>query len=56
MNIERRLRKKINAIVVMTGNYPDQMRITPEEWEEVQKQLGKIEKFEGVKLVLWNKI
>lgn len=50
MNIERKLRKKINAIVVMTGEYPSQIKVSLEEWEEI----GEIEKFEGVKLICKN--
>ena len=46
MKIENVIRKRIKTIVLMNNEYPRELRVTKEEWEE----LGKPEKFEGVKL------
>ena len=48
MDIQKKLEKKINNIIQLTGEYPEQMNITKEEWE----QLGKIDKFKNVKLIV----
>ena len=50
MNIEKKLRKRISTIATMTGEYPNQIKVSLEEWEEI----GEIEKFEGVKLICKN--
>ena len=41
MNIERKIEKKIYTIIEITKEYPKQIEITKEEWE----QLGKLDKF-----------
>lgn len=46
MTIEQKLRKRINTIIQITGDYPEEIKVTKEEWE----QLGKPDKFLNVKL------
>lgn len=46
MTIKKKLEKKINAIIQLSGTYPEQIEITKEEYE----QLGRVDKFMGVKL------
>ena len=48
MKAENKIRKTIKTIVLMNNEYPKEIKITKEEWEE----LGKPEKFEGVKLII----
>ena len=48
MNIQKKIERKINNIIQLTGEYPEQIEITKEEWE----QLGKPSKFMNVKLVI----
>ena len=46
MTIEQKLQKRINTIIQLTGDYPKEIEITKEEWE----QLRKPDKFLNVKL------
>lgn len=48
MSIERKIEKKIYTIIEITKEYPKQIEITKEEWE----QLGKLDKFMNVKLIV----
>ncbi len=45
MTIENKLEKRIKTIVQMTGEYPKQMEVTKEEYEQLRQ-----ETFRGVKL------
>lgn len=46
MKIENKIKKRIKTIAIINNQYPKEIRVTKEEWEE----LGKPEKYEGVKL------
>lgn len=35
MTIERKLEKKINTIIQLTGDYPEEIEITQEEYDEL---------------------
>ena len=48
MNIEKKIEKRINTIIQITKEYPKQVEVTKEEWE----QLGKPDKFMNVKLIV----
>ena len=48
MNIEKKIEKRINTIIQISKEYPKQIEITKEEWE----QLGKQDKFMNVKLIV----
>ena len=48
MNIEKKIEKRINTIVQITKEYPKEVKVTKEEWE----QLGKKDKFLNVKLIV----
>lgn len=45
MTIEKKLEKRINTIIQLTGTYPKEMEVTKEEY----KQIGQ-DNFMGVKL------
>ena len=45
MKIENKLRKRIKTITLMTGEYPKEIEITLEEYNEIN-----LDKFQGVKL------
>lgn len=46
MKIENKIRKKIKTISLLTGEYPKEIDISEEEY----KELGEIDKIDGVKL------
>ena len=48
MNVQKKIERKINNIIQLTGEYPGQIEITKKEWE----QLGKKDKFLNVKLIV----
>lgn len=50
MKIENKLRKRIKTITLMTGKYPKEIEITPEEYNQIN-----LDKFEGVKLKIRSK-
>lgn len=68
MTIERKLEKKINSIILLTGEMPEEIEITQNEYDElvieVQRQVNIVEvldkdrqplnKFMGVKLKIKN--
>jgi len=45
MNIQKKLEKRINTIIQLSGTYPEQLEITKEEYEELKQDT-----FRGVKL------
>lgn len=45
MNIQKKLEKRINTIIQLSGTYPEQIEITKEEYEELGQDI-----FRGVKL------
>lgn len=45
MNIEKKLEKRINAIIQLSGTYPEQIEITKEDYDELRQYT-----FMGVKL------
>lgn len=45
MNIQKKLEKRINTIIQLSGTYPEQIEITKEEYEELKQDI-----FMGVKL------
>lgn len=45
MTIKKKLEKKINAIIQLSGTYPEQIEITKEEYEQLKQDI-----FMGVKL------
>lgn len=49
LTIEQKLQKRINSIVQMTGEYPEQIEITKEEAEQIRKDT-----FRNVKLIIKN--
>jgi len=50
MNIENKIRKRIKTMAIVNHEYPKEIEISQEEWN----QLNKIDKFEGVKLICKN--
>jgi len=45
MNIQKKLEKRINTIIQLSGTYPEQLEVTKEEYEELGQDT-----FRGVKL------
>lgn len=45
MNIQKKLEKRINTIIQLSGTYPEQIEITKEEYDELGEDT-----FMGVKL------
>ena len=53
MSIQKRLEKRINAIASTTGEYPKELTVTREEFEQLAKELGDdipLNNFLGTKL------
>lgn len=46
MKVENVIHRRIKTVAIVKGEYPKEIEITQEEYE----QLGKVDKFEGVKL------
>ena len=47
MTIEQKLEKKINIIVLITGEYPKEIEVTKQEQEQLET-----DNFRGVKLIV----
>ena len=45
MNIQKKLEKRINTIIQLSGTYPEQIEVTQEEYNEIREDT-----FMGVKL------
>ncbi len=54
MNIEKKLEKRINTIIDITGDYPKQIKISEQEYKELQQDLNtdNITKFRNCKLII----
>ncbi len=53
MTIEQKLEKKINTIIQLTGDYPEEIQITKEEYKQLKRETKikeEIIKFRNVKL------
>ena len=51
MKMEQKLTKKINTIITITGEYPKEIEVTREEYNQLlQEEEIKENKFMGVKL------
>ena len=48
MRIEQRLQKRINAIIQLTGDYPKEIEITQEEYNELASKNSNITGFTEV--------
>ena len=48
MNIKKKIEKRINTIVQITKEYPKEVKVTKEEWEQLEKK----DKFLNVKLIV----
>lgn len=51
-NINDELEKKINTLIQITGDYPEAMSISEQEYSRFVKENGFITHFRGVKLVV----
>lgn len=45
MNIEKKLEKKINTIIQITGNYPEEIEITQDEYDELANRSSEVLNF-----------
>lgn len=48
MNVENKIRKRINTFIALTGQYPDKITITEKEWNE----LNNIDHIDRVRLIV----
>lgn len=54
MNIQKKLQKRIDTIVQLTGEYPKAMKISEKEYKELQQDLhtDNITEFRNCKLII----
>lgn len=54
LNIQKRLEKRINTIIDITGDYPKQIKISENEYKELQQDLhtDNITSFRNCKMII----
>lgn len=54
MTIQQKLEKRINSIIELTGQYPEELKLTKEEYNKLKQELkaNELIKFRNIKITL----